>query len=126
MSTNNITADDNIATDDNITAEPPVLYSYFRSSCSWRVRIALNLKKIEYKCQPVNLMKEEQVGRCSDPTEQSVSHPIVPFPVQAAHNKALFFFASWTFMDCRKQMNTARSRLLAMFPRTLTTSLARP
>ncbi|KAF9308907.1 Glutathione S-transferase zeta-1, partial [Podila horticola] len=27
----------------------PVLYSYFRSSCSWRVRIALNLKAIDYE-----------------------------------------------------------------------------
>ncbi|KAK3814326.1 MAG: glutathione S-transferase [Benniella sp.] len=49
-----------MSTTDNITADVPVLYSYFRSSCSWRVRIALNLKKIEYKYQPVNLMKGEQ------------------------------------------------------------------
>ncbi|RKP19927.1 hypothetical protein ROZALSC1DRAFT_13356, partial [Rozella allomycis CSF55] len=36
------------------------LYSYYRSSCSWRVRIALNLKKIEYQIVPVNLLKNEQ------------------------------------------------------------------
>ncbi|KAF9434131.1 Glutathione S-transferase zeta-1 [Entomortierella beljakovae] len=40
--------------------EHPVLYSYFRSSCSWRVRIALNLKKIEYDIHPINLLKGEQ------------------------------------------------------------------
>ncbi|KAF8980357.1 Glutathione S-transferase zeta-1 [Entomortierella lignicola] len=42
------------------TNERPVLYSYFRSSCSWRVRIALNLKKIDYDVRPINLLKGEQ------------------------------------------------------------------
>ncbi|XP_066468200.1 maleylacetoacetate isomerase isoform X1 [Tiliqua scincoides] len=36
----------------------PVLYSYFRSSCSWRVRIALALKGIAYELVPVNLLKD--------------------------------------------------------------------
>ncbi|KAK1339393.1 hypothetical protein QTO34_020076 [Cnephaeus nilssonii] len=30
----------------------PILYSYFRSSCSWRVRIALALKSIDYETVP--------------------------------------------------------------------------
>ncbi|KAI9168200.1 hypothetical protein H9P43_007572 [Blastocladiella emersonii ATCC 22665] len=37
-----------------------VLYTYFRSSCSWRVRIALNLKGIKYTPKYVNLLKGEQ------------------------------------------------------------------
>lgn len=36
------------------------LYSYFRSSTSYRVRIALNLKEADYKIVPVNLLKSEQ------------------------------------------------------------------
>lgn len=36
------------------------LYSYWRSSCSWRVRIALELKKIPYEYKPVNLLLGEQ------------------------------------------------------------------
>ncbi|XP_062973970.1 maleylacetoacetate isomerase isoform X2 [Elgaria multicarinata webbii] len=36
----------------------PVLYTYFRSSCSWRVRIALALKRIAYDQAPVNLVKD--------------------------------------------------------------------
>ncbi|XP_019647977.1 PREDICTED: uncharacterized protein LOC109488220 isoform X2 [Branchiostoma belcheri] len=36
----------------------PLLYSYFRSSCAWRVRIALNLKGIEYEQAPVHLIKD--------------------------------------------------------------------
>ncbi|XP_044927814.1 maleylacetoacetate isomerase isoform X3 [Mustela putorius furo] len=37
----------------------PILYSYFRSSCSWRVRIALALKSIDYETIPVNLIKDQ-------------------------------------------------------------------
>jgi maleylacetoacetate isomerase len=34
------------------------LYSYFRSSCSWRVRIALNLKGISYDYKAVHLLQD--------------------------------------------------------------------
>ncbi|XP_022360747.1 maleylacetoacetate isomerase isoform X1 [Enhydra lutris kenyoni] len=37
----------------------PILYSYFRSSCSWRVRIALALKSIDYETVPINLIKDQ-------------------------------------------------------------------
>ncbi|XP_072819586.1 maleylacetoacetate isomerase isoform X2 [Vicugna pacos] len=39
-------------------AGKPILYSYFRSSCSWRVRIALALKSIDYEMVTVNLIKD--------------------------------------------------------------------
>ena len=38
------------------------LYSYFRSSAAYRVRIALNLKAIDHKLAIVNLLKSEQLG----------------------------------------------------------------
>jgi maleylpyruvate isomerase len=34
------------------------LYTYFRSSAAYRVRIALNLKGLEYEAQPVHLLRE--------------------------------------------------------------------
>jgi maleylacetoacetate isomerase len=36
------------------------LYTYFRSSAAYRVRIALNLKGVSYEAIPVNLLKSEQ------------------------------------------------------------------
>lgn len=36
------------------------LYSYFRSSASYRVRIALNLKQLDYDTVPVHLARGEQ------------------------------------------------------------------
>uniref|UniRef100_A0A5F9CZY3 Maleylacetoacetate isomerase n=1 Tax=Oryctolagus cuniculus TaxID=9986 RepID=A0A5F9CZY3_RABIT len=39
-------------------AAKPILYSYFRSSCSWRVRIALVLKGINYETVPIDLIKD--------------------------------------------------------------------
>jgi maleylpyruvate isomerase len=38
------------------------LYSYHRSSTSYRVRIALNLKGLDYEIVPVNLLESEQRG----------------------------------------------------------------
>ncbi len=37
-----------------------ILYDYYRSSAAYRVRIALNLKRIEYEQRPVNLLESEQ------------------------------------------------------------------
>jgi maleylacetoacetate isomerase len=38
------------------------LYTYFRSSAAYRIRIALNLKGVPYEPVPVNLLKGEQQG----------------------------------------------------------------
>ena len=38
------------------------LYGYWRSSASYRVRIALALKALDYDYQPINLLKGEQRG----------------------------------------------------------------
>lgn len=38
----------------------PKLYSYFRSSASYRVRIALNLKGLDYDILPIHLVRGEQ------------------------------------------------------------------
>ncbi|NUP13295.1 MAG: maleylacetoacetate isomerase [Polyangiaceae bacterium] len=40
------------------TNAPTRLYSYFRSSCSYRVRIALGLKGVPFEIVPVHLLKD--------------------------------------------------------------------
>eukprot|EP00262_Sarcandra_glabra_P005662 TRINITY_DN17419_c0_g1_i1.p1 TRINITY_DN17419_c0_g1~~TRINITY_DN17419_c0_g1_i1.p1 ORF type:complete len:220 (+),score=39.68 TRINITY_DN17419_c0_g1_i1:81-740(+) len=52
------------------------LYSYYRSSCAWRVRIGLNLKGLNYEYKPVNLLKGEQFS-----PEFSKLNPISYVPV---------------------------------------------
>ncbi|XP_010252224.1 PREDICTED: glutathione S-transferase 2-like isoform X2 [Nelumbo nucifera] len=52
------------------------LYSYWRSSCSWRARIALNLKGLSYEYKAVNLLKGEQFS-----PEFSKLNPINYVPV---------------------------------------------
>ncbi|KAF2071727.1 hypothetical protein CYY_006951 [Polysphondylium violaceum] len=42
----------------NIDKDTTVLFSYWRSSCSWRVRIALALKKIKFEYKAIHLLKE--------------------------------------------------------------------
>ena len=59
-----------------------VLHSYFRSSCSWRVRIALNYKQIQYKQKAVHLLNNggEQHSdeyKSVNPMEQVCSEYIV-------------------------------------------------
>ncbi|KAM1125235.1 hypothetical protein ACFX2B_040058 [Malus domestica] len=47
-----------------------LLYSYWQSSCSWRVRFALNLKGLPYEYKPVNLPAGEQFSpefKCLNP-----------------------------------------------------------
>lgn len=34
-----------------------ILYSFWRSSCSWRVRIGLNFKEIPYDIKPISILK---------------------------------------------------------------------
>ena len=40
----------------------PILYDYFRSSAAYRVRIALNLKGIDYESRPIDLREGEQAS----------------------------------------------------------------
>jgi len=44
----------------------PILYSYWRSSCSWRVRIAMNLKEIPYDIKPISLIKSGGEQHCNE------------------------------------------------------------
>ncbi|KAH7126130.1 thioredoxin-like protein [Dactylonectria macrodidyma] len=53
------------------------LYSYFRSSCSARLRIAMNLKAIPYETVPVNLLKNEHLSDEHKTFNPSASVPVL-------------------------------------------------
>jgi len=47
------------------------LYSYWRSSASWRVRIALNLKGVRYEYVPIHLTREGGVQNTAEYREKN-------------------------------------------------------
>lgn len=53
------------------------LYSYWRSSASYRVRIALNLKQLDYEYIPVHLVKDGGQQHFDEYVEKNPSH-LVP------------------------------------------------
>lgn len=53
------------------------LYSYFRSSCSARLRIVLNLKGISYDTVPVNLLQDEQLSESHRALNPSATVPLL-------------------------------------------------
>ncbi|KAI9046291.1 maleylacetoacetate isomerase MaiA [Aspergillus affinis] len=51
------------------------LYTYFRSSCSARLRIALALKNLPYTAIPINLLKDEQHSTTNTTLNPSATVP---------------------------------------------------
>ncbi|KAL0939960.1 maleylacetoacetate isomerase [Colletotrichum truncatum] len=62
-----------------------ILYSYFRSSCSARLRIALNLKSISYTTIPTNLLKDEHLS-----SSHRALNPSATVPLLVNHSEADF------------------------------------
>jgi maleylacetoacetate isomerase len=58
------------------------LYNYFRSSASYRVRIALALKGLDYEYLPVHLVRNEQL---KPPFSERVHNQLVPALVDDGH-----------------------------------------
>lgn len=63
-----------------------VLFSYHRSSASYRVRIALNLKKIDYEIRPIHLIKNG--GQQHQPDYLSLN-PQGLVPILTVNNKVI-------------------------------------
>jgi len=64
----------------------PKLFSYWRSSCSWRVRIALALKDVEYETEPVHLVKD---GGQQHAEAFKAKNPMAQIPVLVDEGVAL-------------------------------------
>ncbi|CEI61308.1 hypothetical protein FVEN_g5972 [Fusarium venenatum] len=61
-----------------------ILYTYFRSSCSARLRIALNVKGIQYDLTPVNLLKNEHSSNEHKALNPSGSVPVLIPPTSGS------------------------------------------
>lgn len=59
----------------------PILYSYFRSSASFRVRFALAYKGIDYEYHAINLVKDGGEQRSSDYEKLNSMHQVPTFVV---------------------------------------------
>ena len=76
------------------------LYSYFRSSCSARLRIALHIKSISYEVIPVNLLKNEQLSDTHRALNPSASVPLlVPHNAQREGFKIGQSMAALEYLD---------------------------
>lgn len=62
------------------------LFSYWRSTCSWRVRIALELKQAKYEIVPVNLIAGEGEQKAEPHTARN---PMAQVPVLEVDGKFL-------------------------------------
>eukprot|EP00475_Leptophrys_vorax_P031662 TRINITY_DN4803_c0_g1_i1.p1 TRINITY_DN4803_c0_g1~~TRINITY_DN4803_c0_g1_i1.p1 ORF type:complete len:254 (+),score=72.09 TRINITY_DN4803_c0_g1_i1:176-937(+) len=63
-----------------------VLYSYWRSSCSWRVRFALAMKKIPYKYEIINLVLD---GGQQHSASYSQTNPMKQVPTLVIGDKSI-------------------------------------
>jgi maleylacetoacetate isomerase len=75
----------------------PILYDYFRSSAAYRVRIALNLKGVDYESRQVDLRAGEQGG---DDYRALNPQGLVPMLVIDGH-KLTQSMAIVTYLDAR-------------------------
>jgi glutathione S-transferase len=83
-----------------------VLYSYFRSSCSWRVRIVLNLKNIKYEVKPIHLVKAENKTDTFEKINPFKKLPVLEFNegdniVRLPESNAICEFLEEAFSDVK-------------------------
>jgi len=64
-----------------------ILYSYWRASSAWRVRIALEVKGIEYVIKPINLLKKEHLAEDYLKINKHGKLPCLEFTVERNNQK---------------------------------------
>lgn len=66
-----------------------ILYSYWRASCAYRVRLALNMKNIEYKMKYINLLKSEHKDKHYEDINLFGRIPTLEFTEVTSDNKEI-------------------------------------
>lgn len=77
------------------SSSQPVLYSYWRSSCSWRVRIALNLKEIPYDIKAISLIKSGGEQHCNEYREVNPMEQVPALQIGTSNSLTLTYFNSY-------------------------------
>ena len=77
------------------------LYTYFRSSAAYRVRIALNLKGLDYESIPVNLLKHEHL---EEPFRSINAQSLLPLltlddGTSISQSMAIIQYLEWNYPD---------------------------
>ncbi|KAG6060370.1 hypothetical protein E4U17_004549 [Claviceps sp. LM77 group G4] len=62
-----------------------ILYAYFRSSCSARLRIILHLKNIPFQHIPINILQDQQLSDQHRALNPSASVPLLVCPQEPEH-----------------------------------------
>lgn len=90
----------------------PVLYSYWRSTCSWRVRIALALKDVDYEYTAVHLLRDggEQLK-----DDYSALNPMKEVPTLQMHGHTLT--QSTAIIEYLDEMYSGKNPLLPKDPK---------
>ncbi|PLB41266.1 maleylacetoacetate isomerase MaiA [Aspergillus candidus] len=87
------------------------LYTYFRSSCSARLRIALNLKNIPYTPIPINLLKGEQRTATNTTLNPSATVPTLIAEHTTPAPKTVTITQSLPALEYLEEISTAPSLL---------------
>ncbi|KAG5955745.1 hypothetical protein E4U57_003203 [Claviceps arundinis] len=64
-----------------------ILYAYFRSSCSARLRIILHLKNIRFQHIPINILQDQQLSDQHRALNPSASVPLLVCPQEAEQDQ---------------------------------------
>jgi maleylpyruvate isomerase len=94
------------------------LFSYWRSTCSWRVRIALALKDIPYEYVPVNILERYLDG--PDSAAATLPNPLHQVPVlefkEASSGEKILLTQSVAIMEFLDELYPTRCPLLPSDP----------
>lgn len=96
-----------------MNAEPIRLYSYWRSSAAYRVRIALNLKGLDYQVYPVNLVGDggqQHAPEFADLNPQELVPVLVHGNRVLRQSMAIIEYIDEVWPDCPLIPSTVRLR----------------
>lgn len=88
------------------------IYAYFRSSCSARIRIALEIKGLTYDYIPVNLLKNEQLSEEHRSINPSASVPLLVIRNSTDPNQLLRIGQSVAALEYLEEAYPDKTKLL--------------